>query len=262
VPTPFYHLDIAFTLLDDPELQEPELKWLNQHQGAFLLGHTAPDVQVISGEAREKTHFFSLPILETDELPWSVLLASWPPTPPKPGFQPTSQAAFIAGYICHLQADYYWVKQIYSPIFGPRPRWGTLAERAFRHNVLRAYQDQRVHSLLPAHTAGCLEQLHLDHWLPFIKVQHLDQWRNFVAGQLKPGASSRTIEVFAARQALPMSEFTALLESEQRMEKEIFSHISRRELEIFRQSLIVENIRLLKLSAHLFTSAPALRREP
>ena len=63
-----------------------------------------------------------------------------------------AQAAFLAGYICHLQADWLWVNQIFEPIFGHSCTWGDHPQRLYIHNVLRAYLDRLILAELPAET--------------------------------------------------------------------------------------------------------------
>lgn len=65
MPTPFYHLSIADELLQHPQLNKTVRRRLVANSGAFLFGNTAPDVQVVSGQTRQETHFFTLPIDET-----------------------------------------------------------------------------------------------------------------------------------------------------------------------------------------------------
>ncbi|MFQ5410084.1 MAG: hypothetical protein ACE5FI_16875, partial [Anaerolineales bacterium] len=62
MPTPFYHLALAEALLADDKLPTDTRQLLAAQRPAFLFGHTAPDVQTVSGQLREATHFFSIPL--------------------------------------------------------------------------------------------------------------------------------------------------------------------------------------------------------
>lgn len=62
MPTPFYHLKSAEDFLSGHYLPKPLQLFLMEQRAAFLFGNVAPDVQVISGQARSSTHFFELPI--------------------------------------------------------------------------------------------------------------------------------------------------------------------------------------------------------
>jgi hypothetical protein len=244
VPTPFYHLDLAEELLRQPTLNPLVKKNLVQVQCSFLLGNTAPDVQVISGKPRQATHFFTLPIPNGSKLPWEQLLEDYPQLSDAQTLH-EEQAAFIAGYLCHLQADWYWIKKIYWPYFGPAQDWGTHVDRLYLHNVLRTYLEEKVIKSLSVDQWTCFRQISNLNWLPFVEQKHLGEWSTFLAQQLHPGGRVQTVEVFAERQGLPVEEFYSLLLSEERMEREIFAHFPRKVLTEYRQDLFEANVRLL-----------------
>lgn len=245
MPTPFYHLSIAREILEHPGLSASVRALLLEEQAAFLFGNTAPDVQTISKQARAETHFFDLPLKESDPPPWRKIFekhglisdAAWLSRP---------QKAFLAGYLCHLQADWMWVCQVFVPTFGKRGGWATLPQRMYLHNVLRSYLDLEI---LPSLTNGVSTSLRAAapvRWLPFVQDEHLVLWRDFLAGQLRPGAAVRTVEVFAARQGISPDEYYRLMSSEDRMDMEIFTHLPRTVLSSYRQSLVEENIQLIQ----------------
>jgi hypothetical protein len=244
VPTPFYHLSVAEDLLQRPDLPSGVREFLNHHRPEFLFGNTAPDVQTISGQPRPVTHFFDLPILPGASTAWEAILAAHPLLA-EPGLLNEGQAAFLAGYLCHLQADWIWVLDIFVPVFGPWSTWQTLKQRLYLHNVLRAYLDRQILDGLQSQIDGELEAVRPFHWLPFVEDSHLVEWRTLLARQLHPGAVTQTVEVFAARQGIDPQKFYRLLESEDRLEREIFSKLPRQELDLYRQRLIEENVRLL-----------------
>jgi hypothetical protein len=244
VPTPFYHLHLAEELIIHPELPKNLRLFLQTWRCDFLFGTTAPDVQVVSGQARQETHFFNLPIQAEDQPAWEFMLVKLPQlqgTEPLP----ERQKAFIAGYLCHLQADWLWVKELFIPIFGPRCTWGTFRERLYYHNVLRAYLDLRILPKLSTGLDLCLSQVEPDDWLPFVGDDYLRQWRDLIFQQLRPGATPQTVEVFSSRQGISAPEYYALLESAERMQTEVFTHIPLELIQAYRYGVIRENIRLL-----------------
>jgi len=216
-----------------------------EQRGAFLFGNTAPDVQVVSGQERQATHFFTLPIRPGSQPPWARLLSAYPVLA-RPAGLSAEQAAFLAGYLCHLQADWSWILLIFSPVFGPECSWGSFPERLYLHNVLRSYIDMQVMPELPSRTAGRLKHVSPKNWLPFVEDQHLLEWRDYLAQQLEPGAAARTVEVFAARQGISPAEFYQLLESEERMDEQVFSHLPRHFLQVYRQQLVELNLQSLE----------------
>ncbi len=245
MPTPFYHLSIAEDLLSNGSLPVEARNFLHAQRSAFLLGNTAPDVQTITGQARIETHFFNLPIREGAQPAWIRMLDC------NPGLEaaselPAPQAAFIAGYLCHLQADWYWVLQVFAPVFGQSCTWLTFRERLYLHNVLRAYLDQKILAGLSAEAGGIVGQAEPHEWLPFVEDNPLRLWRDFLAQQLQPGSDVQTVEVFASRQGIPVEEYHRLLNSEELLDREIFSHIPRQVLEEYRKQLLVENAKLIR----------------
>ncbi len=244
MPTPFYHLSLALELLENPRLPKEAVRFLQARQGEFLFGNTAPDVQVVSGQLREDTHFFHIPIQPNDKTAWDELLARYPYLAAPTGL-PAGQAAFVAGYLCHLQADWMWIGQIFGPAFGPGCSWGTFYDRLYYHNVLRAYLDQRILPSLEAGMDARLQRVCPNGWLPFVESRNLIEWRDFLSTQLRPGASTKTVEVFSSRQGVSAPEYYALLSSQERMQTEVFTHLSLEQVDRYRQSVLEENARLL-----------------
>ena len=208
------------------------------------MGHTAPDVQNITGQDRTVTHFFDLPILPGMQLPWRRLLADVPQLAP-PDRLPPELAVFIAGYRCHLQADWFWVKQIFFPVFGPLSQWDTFPRRLYLHNVLRAYLDQQILPNLSPDMGSELDRVQPDGWLPFVPAGGLDRWRDILARQLHPGAASETVEVFASRHGLSPDMFYQMLASEERLDQEIFRRLPRQVLAEYRSQILSDHVRLV-----------------
>ncbi len=232
----------------NPLLPEEVARYLQAYRGEFLFGSTAADVQVISGQTREATHFFRLPIQAGDQPAWGLLLRRYPHLA-RVHLVPGSQAAFLAGYLCHLQADWIWNQEIFAPAFGPGCSWGTFHDRLYYHNVLRAYLDRSIVPVLGAGTAACLCQVKPHGWLPFVEDGYLTEWRDFLSKQLGPGATTDTVEVFSSRQGISAPEYYALLESETRMQREVFAHMPLAQVERYRHLVLGENIQLV--SAYL-----------
>jgi hypothetical protein len=244
VPTPFYHLSLAQELVNCSTLPDKIRNFLQAAPYEFLFGSTAPDVQVISGQPRLETHFFNLPILAGDQPAWEKLLDDYPRLSIAKKL-PATQAAFMAGYLCHLQADWRWITDIFAPVFGPGRLWGTFQQRLYYHNVLRAFLDQEVLPGLAAGMDGCLGQVKPFGWLPFVRDDHLAAWRDFLAPQLHAGAATQTLEVFSARQGISVPEYRALLGSKARMQREIFSHLPLEKIQGYRQAVLDDNLHLL-----------------
>ena len=236
VPTPFYHLDVAESLLVQDDLPVGVRRLLEKHKSAFTLGNVAPDVQVISGQKRAETHFYNLPVEPNALPPWDRFFREYPELSQPQTLSPV-RAVFLAGYFCHLQADWCWATEIYDPIFGISATWNSFRQRLYLHNVLRSYMDLQGFACINGYTRGYLEQVGFDRWLPFVSDNHLRAWRDLLTDQLKPGAEIQTVEVFASRQGIPPGTYYDLLNSEEALEREIFVHLPCYHLDTFLMEL-------------------------
>jgi hypothetical protein len=232
MPTPVQHLVLAQRLLDDASLPGAIRDRLRAQRGAFLFGHTAPDVQTVSGQLREETHFFVIPWAQIP-LPHNALFSLYPELR-HPRSLPLDHAAFIAGYICHLWLDVLWVRDIYLHNFGPGAHWGkNLRERHVYHNILRTWCDLNDRPQLNGSIGSALSSANPIDWLPFTADRYLVQWRDNLTDQFRPAGNIRTVEVFAARGGVPPEKFQQVLESPDEMEQHIFSHASREKIAQF-----------------------------
>lgn len=234
---------MALDLYQHVALSLPQRRLLDRHREAFLLGNTAPDVQVISGQRRETTHFYNIPVRGLDPA-WGRMLQRYP-TLARADALPEAQAAFLAGYLCHLQADQFWALEIFNPVFGLEQTWETFRHRLYVHNALRAYLDLKVVDELPAGLGAWLSRSPVEGILPFVEDDHLRQWRDDLAGQLQPDASVRTVEVFASRLGREADDLYQLLQSGPRMDQEVFDRLPDRLLSTYREHLLQENVALL-----------------
>ncbi|MFC1996907.1 hypothetical protein ACFLXI_04785 [Chloroflexota bacterium] len=244
VPTPFYHLNVAETLQEHTGFLSGISDLIKSRHSSFLLGHVAPDVQVISGQTRESTHFFNLPSRANDLPPWERMLSSYSSLTFGEDCDP-DKAVFVAGYLCHLQADWYWVQQIFEPHFGPDSQWKTYRERLYLHNVLRSYLDYQVIETLKPETSYGLTQANPKAWLPFIEIDHLEDWQDFIAKQLKPGVPIQTVEVFASRQGMSPDKYYRLLNAGDELQHQIFDYLPHKLLRTYWCGLLKENVKML-----------------
>lgn len=228
VPTPFNHVALALKVLDAPELDPAAHQALTVSRPAFLLGNTAPDYGTLRGLPRATGHFFEVPIRRPE--PAHLRLLDLYPTLSRPSQMTDDHAAFLAGYLAHLWLDQLWILEVFGPVFGPDVQRGTFKQRLLAHNLLRAYLDRKDRLSLPWETSHWLHQAHPANWLPFAEDQAIVAWRDHLASQLEPGGHSRTVSVFAHRHAISSTSFLAQLESPERMEDAVFSHIPESEV--------------------------------
>lgn len=228
MPTPFYHLSLIGDLRQTPGF--PQL--LLDEWPAFCFGNIAPDAQTLTGQPRIATHFFDVPMRDLTPA-WREMFRQHPHLA-RPAQLPPAQAAFLAGYLCHLILDQLWIARIFEPIFGPDAGWETFPRRLFLHNTLRIHLDRLDVPQLRAGMGETLKQAAPSGWLPFLADDDLRRWRDFVADQLIGGAISQTVEVFAARMGLAPTDFESLLQSPTAMQAQIFDRLPLDGLAAFR----------------------------
>ncbi len=243
MPTPFTHLATVAEMLASPALTREVKAALEAERPAFLLGNIAPDVQTLSGQSREATHFFPVPLNGAPPAP-RRLFERHPALAWRAGL-PLAQSVFLAGYLAHLVFDQLWVARVFEPAFGPQQAWGTFRERLYLHNVLRAFWDAEDLARLAPAAADQLCQAAPNHWLPFVDDHHLAAWRDLVCDQLGPGAS-RTVEVFAARMRVDPQPFAALLASPEALEQRVFSRLPREALAAYRAEALEQSLDVIQ----------------
>ena len=229
MPTPAVHLALAEDMLRREDLSPATRRFLTRQRGAFLLGHTAPDVRTVSGQRREDSHFYTVP--RTSDRPAYQVLFEVYPALVHPSVMSPSQRAFVAGYIAHLCLDELWLDDVFEWLL--LQDWVPLRERLFLHNVLRTWIDQRAQARLNGAVARALRQAEPNEWLPFVSDEHLRAWRDWLVQQLGPGQTMETAEVLARRMGIPPSEIDAVARSGREMEEQIFSHFPRSALRCF-----------------------------
>lgn len=243
VPTPFYHLVVAGEVLAHPRLDEPLHRRLNAARGAFLFGNTAPDVQTVSGQSREQTHFFSLP--PDPRRPAAAALFARHPELARAETLAPGHAAFVAGYLAHLRLDELWIARIFAPYFGLHAGWGRdFRERLLLHNVVRTHLDLQDVPRLRGWAGEQVRRVRPRRWLPFTADRYLLLWRDLLADQLAPEAPVRTVEIFARRARVPPETFEALLAPD-RLAERVWSHLPEAELEAFRRQGVEQTVALI-----------------
>jgi hypothetical protein len=258
VPTPFYHLSVNEALLRHPALPAGVLRFLD---GLALRVPVRLHRPRCPGRLRpnQGRHPFLRPARPpVPAPPWQAMLRQHPGLADPAGLPP-AHAAFLAGYLCHLgRLPGCWKS---SPGLWSRCAWGSFEQRLYLHNVLRSYLDRRI---LPEVTGSesCLGRVEPCNWLPFTADAHLRAWRDLLFPQLRPGANVQTVEVFAARQGISAQDYYTLLDSEERMRREVFVHLAPEQVESYRQGLLAENIQLLSdYLAFMSQGQPAIAGE-
>ncbi len=105
--------------------------------GCYLLGATAPDMRVMTGQDREDTHFFRIDA-NHEQSGVAALLERYPEALTVRG----RARAFVAGYLTHLTVDETWIQEVYRPYFGRESQLTDRVEANFMDRVLQFYMEQ------------------------------------------------------------------------------------------------------------------------
>jgi len=173
---------------------------LLEHQGAYLLGASAPDIRAMTKWPRERTHF--APLDAPDPLAGVRGLFRTHPHLRDPARLSPPTRAFLVGYLSHLVLDHLWVVQIYRPFFG-NPRVyeddveANIADRAVQL-ALDEELAQEVEALSPL-----LEGAERGVEVGFIPPETLAQWREWVQGMAERKFTWERLRFMARRQYGP-----------------------------------------------------------
>lgn len=241
MPTPLVHLALAQEMLQRSDLPLAAGRLLRQHPGAFMLGHTAPDVRTISGHRREASHFYTVP-RSSERRAHRAMFDAHPSLRCASLLSPP-RTAFVAGYIAHLLLDELWLDEIFES-FVHQDR-APIRERLFLHNVLRTWVDRRAQEALTADVPRLLGGAEPCGWLPFVDDGHLRVWRDWLVEQLAPDHCMETAEVLAERMGVPPAETEAVVRSQEEMERRVFRHFPRSALRSFQEEGYVRSVALV-----------------
>lgn len=260
MPTPFMHLHMAEQLrrrLQNTPQFSALWSLLEAHWSAFYLGSVAPDFQAICRVPREATHFYPIPPEPGDEAAFERMLAQYDHLTAV-ALLPPAQAVFIAAYGAHLLYDLIWDAAVLTPRFRLSD-WDDVRERFMGYNTLLTYLDRDVLSQLPPTAGDTLEQMPVsESLLPFATAEQLGAWQAMLVTQLAPGATIRTVEIYAARMGVSEAQFVAQLEDPAWMERKVFQHVSLAEVRATQDTAVVKSVPLLERYLAPLFSTPAL----
>jgi len=231
MPNAETHLAAACNLLAQPEIKA-DFGWLaaDAPHAAFLLGSISPDARAISGQAREATHFFTIPPADTRPAP-DVMLADWPALA---AAHDTTQAAFIAGYMTHLIMDQAWVEMIVMPsLFIDDTKWNARHPNWRLYCILMTYLEYRAGPLLPAEIALSIAGARPKRWLPFVGDFFLRQWGGHVARIIQQGGPRLLSSGLVKTCRMQSDEMEAIVLSESGMADEAYPTVPRDQIAAF-----------------------------
>ena len=235
MPTASAHLAAALDLLEDPALAARGRLASGEARGAFLMGTISPDVRVISGQAREATHFYDIP-LSRDRPANRVFLDTYP-TLAQADALPFNQAAFVAGYMTHLVMDEAWLEVVVMPhIFIDGANW-TVEHPNFRlYSLLMTYLAEQGDAHIPPGVVDDLRAAQPQAWLPFASDDDLVTWRERVIKYALQDGGWQTARMFAREIGSPADDLYAVVTSPQAMESQVFSVVPHQALGTFQEA--------------------------
>ncbi len=214
--------------------------------GPFLLGSTTPDIRMMLGWDRKRTHFFHLTRDGKGKGVEGLLEAH--PELREAGKLNKETRSFIAGYMSHLVTDEHWIVDVYRRHFGAAE--SALARHGMKNVIDRALQfemDRREQESirdLPG-VVEVLREAHRGVMVGFISEDQLLQWRDVVLSRTSREFSWQHFRGFVRRCLGPGRQVTdeeidEVIEFVPRLLDEAYRHIPAEELAAFRRASIQE----------------------
>jgi len=199
-------------MLATADLPSAVLHILRDAWGAFLLGSTAGDVQVITGQPRAATHFYRLSEPHERSAAERFLMAC--PELANPEQLSPAHAAFVSGYLVHLVWDEIWARDIFIPCYRDGPLRAEHLAYHLHHNALRVHLDWEAYEQLRSmpRLVPALCGVTPDGWLPFATSSALLAWRDWLVEQLVDPTKIQTSKVFAERLQVPIEALKTVVD--------------------------------------------------
>ncbi len=167
------------------ELAPSVLRGIVQNElGAYYLGATTPDIRALAKWDRSATHFFDLSNFDEQSGVEGVFHAH--PKLASSSELGSETAAFVCGYVSHLEMDEAWIEEIYRPCFGERSPLrgellGGLLDRVLQFELDRASREDTaaLAAIRRELLATAVEQID-----SFIDNETLVRWRDLNADLL------------------------------------------------------------------------------
>jgi len=167
--------------------------------GAYYLGATTPDIRVLTKWDRWKTHFFDFDNFDHQSSVENLFLEY--PDLATPEGKSKAAAAFLCGYISHLEIDEAWICDIYRPCFGERsPLKGDVLANLL-DRVLQFELDRRNRggAEIESELRDEIRTATVEEAIGFLDKDTLLEWREVSADVVSREASWDRFGVLASR---------------------------------------------------------------
>ena len=176
---------------------------VDQNLASYLVGASAPDVQIITDVSREETHFFDLEDERSES--GSRLIFKAHPNLDKGSKLNAATKSFVAGYLSHLVTDEIWILDIYRPFFGRSSPLGKDPTANLLDRLLQFELDRRERE-----DKAKMEEIQaqIRDWDPNVDIGFLGnidlrQWRDFLCTAVIREANLAFFPFFAQRFLVP-----------------------------------------------------------
>jgi hypothetical protein len=224
---------------------------LDVDAGSLYLGATAPDIHILMGWERERTHFFDLREFEEQSAVAAMFKAH--PALARPAELSPSTVAFVSGYISHLVMDEVWINDVYRPFFSRSSpmagdRRANIMDRAVQYDLDRqARTDRQAMSNIVKEIARPALNLEVG----FIDAGALERWRELMAESLNHSPDWERFRYFGGR-ALKAAgvdtpaAFAEFVKTLPDLVAEASDYLSRERLEAFLEKSLNEGRQAIK----------------
>lgn len=159
--------------------------------GAALIGSTAPDRRVMTGQDRSETHYFEL---TKDSIGDGLknMRYQYPNLFSLAKEKGSSSQAFLLGYVSHLVADETWIVDVYRKYFEEDRYFGknplkNIIDRALQYSIERDIRrDQQVVDFWRQSILNSRLIL-IDN--EFMSIEVMEQWKQFVLDRITTWAA-------------------------------------------------------------------------
>lgn len=216
--------------------------------GCFLLGATAPDMRVMTGQAREETHFFRFDT-DHEQSGAAALFERYPRVMALRG----RARAFVAGYLTHLTVDEAWIQEVYRPFFGRDSDLAGGLEANFMDRVLQFYMEQgaRPRGELLQQWFEYLFRADPGDEVPFVDLPDLHRWREVVVRIVSPDPTWERFSAFILRRfgtsgTADEQTLRAYCERIPEVLERTLRHVTPERVAAYREAAVARSIRALQ----------------
>ena len=135
MPSTYIHFWVTASLAGDASATADDA------EAAFFFGTAVPDVGLVGGPRREATHFWAPGDDAGGRVGAARLLAAHPHL--AAARLNAVERAFVAGYLCHLATDEYWIRAIFERFFGPKTPYAAGPEGLALQQALYTVVERR-----------------------------------------------------------------------------------------------------------------------